>query len=401
LSYEGVLEQSNSGLKKLVEAGEEVIGYIYPHTPLELFLAHGLTPSLMRAIPDVSSGFEESLQTFACSYIRNLYNQRTNELLPAITGLLFPSNTCDSLQNLTDIWKFRFPDDRVYRLTYPVTRYANDDSIETYLRKELELLSKNIEITLNRPFLKENYERAVSMIGNFRRDTQFLYAARVVNPDVLSYSDLVRFIRSFLSTPVLSLALEIHEVAEEVRIKLKEMNLLESSNSILNGLKTRDFSKIKAIEKSDRLRILVLGGMVEPQAISTIINSIEGYNDSNIILDLLSFGFKSVFASPLDPTGDPFDQMVKSILSAPGEPTQEGLRQRMQFLKDLVASLSVDGIIICEQSFCDPDQFEAPSIDRAAKASGIKVVRIPIDPELSDRARIEVKLQTFLESLGE
>ncbi len=355
----------------------------------------------MRAIPDVSSGFEESLQTFACSYIRNLYNQRTNELLPAITGLLFPSNTCDSLQNLTDIWKFRFPDDRVYRLTYPVTRYANDDSIETYLRKELELLSKNIEITLNRPFLKENYERAVSMIGNFRRDTQFLYAARVVNPDVLSYSDLVRFIRSFLSTPVLSLALEIHEVAEEVRIKLKEMNLLESSNSILNGLKTRDFSKIKAIEKSDRLRILVLGGMVEPQAISTIINSIEGYNDSNIILDLLSFGFKSVFASPLDPTGDPFDQMVKSILSAPGEPTQEGLRQRMQFLKDLVASLSVDGIIICEQSFCDPDQFEAPSIDRAAKASGIKVVRIPIDPELSDRARIEVKLQTFLESLGE
>ncbi|TFH07224.1 MAG: hypothetical protein E4H14_08965, partial [Candidatus Thorarchaeota archaeon] len=86
MSYEGVLEQSGSGLKKLVEAGEEIIGYIYPHTPLELILAHSLTPSLMRALPGVASGFEESLQTFACSYIRNLYNQRVNEQLPPITG---------------------------------------------------------------------------------------------------------------------------------------------------------------------------------------------------------------------------------------------------------------------------------------------------------------------------
>lgn len=395
-----MLEQSSSGLRKLVEAGEEIIGYIYPHTPLELFLAHGLTPSLMRAIPDVSSGFEESLQTFACSYIRNLYNQRTNELLPAITGLLFPSNTCDSLQNLTDIWKVRFPDDRVFRLTYPVARYTKDESIEVYLRKELELLSKNIETTLNRPFSKENYERAVTMIGNFRRDAQFLYAARIVNPKILSYSELVRFIRSFLTAPVLSLALEFHEVAEEVRIKLKEMDLLDSANSILDALKARNFSKIKSLEGSDGLRILVLGGMIEPQAISTIINGIDGYGDSNIILDLLSFGFKSVFASPIDPNGDPFGQMAKSILTAPNEPTQEGLPRRMQFLKDLVASLRIDGIIICEQSFCDPDQFEAPSIERAARAVGVKTVRIPIDPELSDRARIEVKMQTFLESLG-
>ncbi len=401
MSYEGVLEQSSLDLKKLVEAGEEIIGYIYPHIPLELFLAHGLTPSLIRAIPDVSSGFEESLQTFACSYIRNLYNQRTNDLLPAITGLLFPSNTCDSLQSLTDIWKVRFPDDRVYRLTYPVARYADGDSFEIYLRKELELLSKNIETTLNRPFLKENYERAVSMIGNFRRDTQFLYAARVVNPEVLTYSELVRFVRSFLSTPILSLGLEIHEAAEEVRIKLKDMNLLKNTNSILSALKTRNFSKFKSIEKSNGPRILVLGGMVEPQAISTIINSIDGYDDSNIILDLLSFGFKSVFASPIDPNGDPFEQMAKSVLTAPNEPTQEGLSGRMKFLKDLVAYLRIDGIIICEQSFCDPDQFEAPSIERAARGAGIKTVRIPIDPELSDRARVEVKIQTFLESLGE
>ena len=62
MNYEGVIEQSSVGLKELVESGEEIIGYIYPHAPLELFLAHGFTPSLIRALPGVISGFEESLQ---------------------------------------------------------------------------------------------------------------------------------------------------------------------------------------------------------------------------------------------------------------------------------------------------------------------------------------------------
>jgi len=400
LSYEGVLEQSGSGLKKLVEAGEEIIGYIYPHTPLELILAHGLTPSLMRALPGIGSGFEESLQTFACSYIRNLYNQRVNDQLPAISGLLFPGNTCDSLQNLTDIWKIRFSDDRMYRLTYPVTRHANDDSAEIYLRNELEILSKNIESTLDYPFSTDNYERAVALVRDFRLDTQFLYATRLVDPTVLSYTELARLVRSFLSAPVESVASEIHEVAISVKEKIGSNGLLGIIDSILSGLQKKDLSTVESFKPPTGSRILVVGGMVEPQAIATIINSIEGIDDSILVLDLLSFGYKSVFAPPLDMTGDPFEEMAKSILAAPGEPTQEGLHQRMDFLKNLVETLQIDGLIICEQSFCDPDQFEAPSIEKAASKAGIRTVRIPLDPELSDRARIEVKIQTFLESLG-
>lgn len=399
MSYEGVQEKSSSGLKNLVEAGEEIIGYIYPHTPLELILAHGLTPSLMRASPGVASGFEESLQTFACSYIRNLYNQRVNEQLPPIAGLLFPGNTCDSLQNLSDIWKVRFSNDNIYRLTYPVTRFANDDSAEIYLGRELELLSKKIESTLNRPFSRDNYERAISLIREFRLEAQFLYAARVVDPEVLSYSELARLVRSFLTSPVESTAAEIHRVTLSVKEKTEAKGLLGVVDSILSGLQENDISKIEPFEPPAGSRILVVGGMVEPQAIATIINGIDGIDDSILVLDLLSFGFKSVFAPPIDKNGAPFEEMAKSILDAPGEPTQEGLHHRMDFLKNLIEVLHIDGLIICEHSFCDPDQFEAPSIEKAASKAGIKTVRIPLDPELSDRARIEVKIQTFLESL--
>jgi benzoyl-CoA reductase/2-hydroxyglutaryl-CoA dehydratase subunit BcrC/BadD/HgdB len=184
-----------------------------------------------------------------------------------------------------------------------------------------------------------------------------------------------------------------------VKEKLESKGLLDIIDSILSSFHTNDFSKVKDFEPSSRPRILIVGGMVEPQAIATIINSIDGIDDSVLVLDLLSFGFKSVFARPLDKNGNPFEEMAKSILAAPGEPTQEGLQHRMIFLKNIVETLHIDGLIICEQSFCDPDQFEAPSIEKAASKTGIRTVRIPLDPELSDRARIEVKIQTFLESL--
>jgi len=401
LSNEGVIEQSTAGLMQLVAAGEELIGYIYPHTPLELFMAHGLIPSLIRTLPQVPSGFEASLQTFACSYIRNLYSQRTSNQMPPLTGILFPSNTCDSLQNLGDIWRVRFPEDRVFRLTYPVTRNIIDDSTQRYLAEELRLLSESLTTIFERPFLKESYNRGISLVREFREGAKFLYSARVVNPKIISYSNVAQLVRVFLTTPTAAAASAITEAANSVKKMVKDLGIFENVESVMTALVNRDFENVQLPENLDAPRVVVAGGMIEPQALGTLIKDIPDIPESVITLDLLSFGFKSVFTPPLDESEDPFMEMAKSLLAAPGEPTQEGLKHRMIFLKDLLTNLSIHGLLICEQSFCDPDQFEAPSIERAASEVGIKTTRIPIDPELSDKARIEVRIQSFLETLTE
>jgi benzoyl-CoA reductase/2-hydroxyglutaryl-CoA dehydratase subunit BcrC/BadD/HgdB len=400
LSYVGVLEQSGAGLKQLLKSGEEVIGYIYPHTPLELLLAHGLIPSLLRAFPGVPGGFEESLQTFACSYIRNLYSQRTNDQMPSLAGLIFPSNTCDSLQNLSDVWRFRFPDDIVFRLTYPVTRHENDGSTVAFFTKELQLLSDAIEKTLDHPFSIENYKRAVQLVRQFREDAQYLYSARVVAPNIISYTELCRLVRTFMTAPLPAVGSELHNVASSVRNKMKEKALSPVVESIIKGLRTGDFSFIRNFKSTPSPRIIVTGGMVEPQAIANVITGIPRISDSIIVLDTLSFGFKTAFTPSLDMNDEPFEAMAKSILSSPGEPTQEGLSYRMKYLEGLIRALKIEGLMICEQSFCDPDQFEAPSIERTASNQGVRTIRIPIDPELSDRSRMEVRIQSFLESIG-
>jgi benzoyl-CoA reductase/2-hydroxyglutaryl-CoA dehydratase subunit BcrC/BadD/HgdB len=118
-----------------------------------------------------------------------------------------------------------------------------------------------------------------------------------------------------------------------------------------------------------------------------------------VVLDLLTFGFKTVFTPPAVLEGDPFVSMSRSILNAPSEPTQEGLPRRLEFLTFLLTRLSINGLVVCEQSFCEPYQFESPSLIKVASEVGVPSVRLPIDPELSDRARLEGRIQSFLETL--
>jgi benzoyl-CoA reductase/2-hydroxyglutaryl-CoA dehydratase subunit BcrC/BadD/HgdB len=399
LNYEGVIEQSSVILKELVKSGEEIIGYIYPHAPLELFMAHGFTPSLIRALPGTASGYEESLQTFACSYIRNLYSQRANGQFLTLAGLLFPGNTCDALQNLGDVWRVRFPDDRVFRLTYPVTRYSNDDAATKFLTEELKLLSDTITSTFNRPFLTEGYDRAVELVQDFRDSAQFLYSARVVNPKIIPYAEVVRLVRTFLTAPTISSASAVKDAAATVKNTAENLGIIDTIENVRQAILSGDYSGVKLSGNQETPRVAIAGGMVEPQAIASLIDDLPDIPNDVIVLDFLSFGFKTVFTQSSLKSEDPYNAMAQSVLTAPGEPTHEGLSYRIDAMKGLLSNLSIQGLIVCEQSFCDPDQFEAPSIERAASDLGVKTVRVPLDPELSDRGRIETRLQTFLETL--
>ncbi|MHA2423809.1 MAG: 2-hydroxyacyl-CoA dehydratase, partial [Candidatus Thorarchaeota archaeon] len=166
MSYGEVIENSAQRLRDLSQKGNTVVGYLYPHTPLELLMAHGLTPSLIRVNPSTTAGFEDSLQTFSCSFTRNIYSQRANGNLLSLSGVLFPGNTCDALQNVGDVWRYRFSDDKILRLTYPAT--TDSESAVEFLANELRILSKNIATVFEKPISASEMSEATSLVNDFR-----------------------------------------------------------------------------------------------------------------------------------------------------------------------------------------------------------------------------------------
>jgi hypothetical protein len=221
----------------------------------------------------------------------------------------------------------------------------------------------------------------------------------MVDSTVLPYAKIIRMVRDFLTFPDAEAVDQITESALDTSRRLDEAGKLRTANSLKDELLNGVLSDSKVDADSKTPRVIVVGGMTEPLAIESLFNAARELGEDVLVTDLLSFGFKTAFTPPVSLDGDPFTAMSRSILKAPSEPTQEGLPRRLEFLKRLISKLSINGLVICEQSFCDPDQFEAPSLLRAASEVGVPAVRLPIDPELSDRARLEGRIQSFLETL--
>ncbi|MHA2241004.1 MAG: 2-hydroxyacyl-CoA dehydratase [Candidatus Thorarchaeota archaeon] len=397
LTYNQVIEISGQRLRELVENDHIVLGYLYPHAPIEMLMAHGLTPSLIWAKPGATGGFESSLQTFACGYARNIFSQRASEQLPMLAGILFPSNTCDSLQNVADVWRFRYPEDRIFRLTYPVG-ILSDASVR-FLAEELRILSGSLEAAFGTPLSEDNLISSIELVKEFRNAAQILYSTRLLQPQLVSYRKLSGLIREVLTAPSKETINEIVSLATSVERDLEEANLLDVVHSLRDALLNQNLEGFAIPKDLARPRVAIVGGMVEPHVVAQLIETIPMLTDDMVAIDLLSFGFKTVFTPSPSTKGDHFEEMARAILKAPGEPTQEGLRDRQIFLKQILTQLGIDGLVICEQSFCDPDEFEAPSLEKAASDVSVPTVKLPVDPELSDYARLEVRIQSFLETI--
>ncbi|MFX0167897.1 MAG: 2-hydroxyacyl-CoA dehydratase [Candidatus Hodarchaeota archaeon] len=399
LSFDQLVSSRLQLLHSLVNNNRSLVGYIYPHAPLELFFAHELIPILLWADPEVTGAYEASLQTFCCAYSRNLFSQRAKERFPHLAAIAFPGGTCDSLQNLGDIWRARFPEDMVLRITYPVAR---DQTAATFLAQELQNLSYHLQALLGKKFSLDKYREAVALIAEFRAAGQFISAARLLLPDAFPYLDYARLIRQFLTAPSPHSLHHIEQAATEVQTALRAKQLLPTTEALRYGLLTKQFTELTLHPERMGPRIMVVGGMVDPEGLALLFENARigaDIESAEIVFDLLSFTFRTLFAKTPNLSGDPYQELAESILSAPSEPTQEGLSTRLQFAQNALSLFRIDGLIICEQSFCDPDQFEIPELLKLAEKTKIPAIRLPLDPEFSDKARLEGRLQSFLETL--
>ncbi len=400
LSYDTIVSERRQLLQTIMTPESSLVGYIYPHTPLELFFAHHLTPTLLWADPQTSGAYEDSLQTFCCAYSRNLFSQRAKEQLPKLAAIAFPGGTCDSLQNLGDVWRARFPEDTVLRLTYPVAR---DEAAITYLTEELRDFSNHLELTFGSKFSIDKYQEAVALTAEFRAAAQFIVAARILQPSIYPYPEYTKLIRQFFTAPGPQTLHQVEQVASEVQQELRANQLIPSAEALRYGLLKGQLPELTVTFERKGPRVAVVGGMVDPEGIAVLFENAKisaEVEEAEIVLDILSFSFRAVFHSPSHLQGDPFHELAQSIISAPAEPTQEGLPNRLHFLEVILDKLKIDGLIIGEHSFCDPDQFEIPDMLKLAEKKKVLTVRLPLDPEFSDSARIEGRLQSFLETLS-
>jgi len=352
-------------LERLDTDGKKLIGYFTNRVPVEIIHALGLHPIRIVSIGITKTGASEQyIQSFGCSWLRQIMDLALSGGFRTLDGIIFSTGTCDSLQNVSDLWRKVFPTQWTYNLTFPVLTSTN--AARSYLQTEFE----NLIHSLYSKFVDSQHElKLVESIKLYnQKRVYFQKLASLVSLREILYFDLAKLLYLGDILPI-----------EEVLTLLEEY---------LQSLKEIDSSKIPQSP-----RLLVTGGMGVD---NFDIWKIQGFN--YIVADDLSFGTRNF--NFVVPTGKFLEGLTQTYMERIPDPTALDMHERMQYLKKLIRDNQIDGVILLNTKWCDPEAFEFVHLQNKLKEMEIPSIIIETTPDLSNREQIHTKLAAFLELLS-
>lgn len=354
-------------LSELQKQGHHIYGYFTNKTPIELLHALQLVPIRILAAkhPQLRQGASERyIQTFSCSWLRRIIDIGLVEGYTALSGILFSTGTCDSLQNVSDIWQKVFPNQLTYNLTFPV---QNTEAARVYLQNEFEQLIKFVQNQY--PDQSADIPLAQSIKQYNQKRTLLRKVLSLVSERHISYCTFARY--NYLSD-----ILPIEMFIQEADKFLSTMSENNDSNQHLSELP----------------RLLVVGGMWDNWHLFEIPEW------DGLVADDLSFSVRSINYTL--PVSDSLTDYSKSQLERIPEPTAYDMHQRLDGLEELIKHHQVDGVVLLTMKFCDPDAFELVPIRDRLKALNIPILSLETTSELSNLNQLRTRLAAFNELLS-
>jgi benzoyl-CoA reductase/2-hydroxyglutaryl-CoA dehydratase subunit BcrC/BadD/HgdB len=352
-------------LKVIQQQGKPLLGYLTNRVPVEILHALNTYPIRILSIgSSIQGASERYIQTYGCSWLRNILDIGITKGFSALDGIIFSAGTCDSLQNVSDIWRKVFPDQWAYNLTFPVL--TDTKAAVEYLQNEFETLIH--EISEKFPENPNGFTITDSIKLYNRKRVNLQKLASLVSERKLRYSEFFEL------------------------LLLGDILPIETINPFLS-------SKITQIEKTSLLnipnspRLLLTGGMFDTPR---LFNEISEFD--HIAVDDLSFGTRNFKFSI--PQSRFLQGYAQAYLERTPDPTAYDMEKRWKSLEDAIRHHKDDGLLLLGIKFCDPDSFEFVSIQNGLKDLNIPYLSLETTPDLSNIQQIQTRLSAFIEMLS-
>jgi benzoyl-CoA reductase subunit C len=368
-----VLADPVAEAERQAAAGRRVIGLVCPNLPEELPHALGLSPCRVVVRPKPSSRAAEVLQTFACSWVKALLDQALDGAWAHLHGLVFPCNTCDSLQNVPDIWRHTVSQpgpEALFSLRFPVDVATAADAARQLLDAELAAWCTWLE-------------------GR---------AGCALDPDRLAASArLYNRIRAALR--------QLQALAGQGRIGYSLLQAAALSAQVMDREQVADLLDA-AVERAaaappsrpeDAPRLVLAGGYLDD---ARLLGWLEQHNAFVVDDDTCALWRSFEPATDLDPA-DPLADIARRHLRRSRCPVQVGSgEQRSALLLQKVRQSDAQGVILLPYKGCEPHAFDNVLLSEALGQLEIPQITLEIEPHLGNWGQLAVRLEAFLEMIS-
>lgn len=364
--FEAVCADPYAGARAHAEQGGKVAGFMCSYAPQELFHAAGYLPVRIIGREGGTERSDRLLQPFACSFARSAFDCALGGDFDFLSLAVF-SHTCDTMQNLADLWKAHTPDAPVLIVSVP-TQVAGAAALE-YFRSELHRVKSELEAIAG-PIPEGRLRDSVRLYLAHQQRMRDLYALRRAHPGLMTGSQMMAVVMSSFLMP----KEEHHQLLSEVLDALRPVE---------------DGSRI------ERPRVLVGGSVCQSRA---FIDAIESAG-CTVADDDLCMGSRSFLLPDIDES-DPIDAILQSYAQRTPCPAfhKPGFHPGGHIVERARAA-QADGVVYLLTKFCDPAGFDYPPERKALEDAGIPVLMLEVEQHLPVPQQLTTRVEAFAEML--
>jgi benzoyl-CoA reductase/2-hydroxyglutaryl-CoA dehydratase subunit BcrC/BadD/HgdB len=379
---EGQTSQALGRLQQAVEAAldsgalpeGETLGLVCPVVPEELPHAFGLNPVRLVLPQRPPTRTADALQSFCCTWVQGLLDRALAGELDRLWGVILPCNTCDSLQNLGDIWARARPDGpRTYSLRLPVL--SGGAAAQRMLAAELR-----------------RWQGWLEQQTGARLDPDHLaHSARLFN----RVRAALRRLQTHCAAGRIPLSqLHAAALAAQTRDRRQVAAELEAAADELDQV-PQPFA-----DHQERVRLVLVGGMLDQVQ---LVRWLDEHGVQVVADDTCAL--QRTFEGPVDlDPDDPLADLARRHLRRSLCPVRSGSgAQRAARLLQAVRRHQAHGVLMLPYRGCEPHGFDNVLLAEALDAARVPHISLELDPQLSGWGQLQNRLQAFLEmiSLGD
>jgi len=366
--FDSVCADPYATARDIGATGQPVAGYMSCYAPVELLHGAGYFP--VRVIGRTGAAIQRAdshLPAFACSFTRSILDMALAGDLDFMSMVVFV-HTCDTMQNLAEIWKWNVGSVPVVTVSFPTVMQG--DLPPVFFRQELDRFRRLLE-TERDGEIDDNTVRASMALYSEQRDLmRRLYARRQDSPALITGRDMMQTV----------LASSLMPVEDHLALLRELVDAIESAND-----KVHD----------DRPRVLLVGSEF-PAA-----DYVAAVEDAGCLVvdDEFSTGAQA-FSMTNAEAADPLDALVQRYLdSTPGNAQHRPGFDPGRHLLDKARRARADGVVFMLTKFCDPWFFDYPNARNTLEEAGIRTLLLEIEVHQKPDQQLATRTAAFAEML--
>jgi benzoyl-CoA reductase subunit C len=348
--------------------GKRVFGYFCTYFPEELLHAADILPMRILGQKENVSLADAHVQAFICSLVRTSLDAALKDRFDFLDGVVFP-HSCDSIQNLADIWRRHFPKQFWDVVVLPV--WVDIPEAEDYLTEEIARFKQKLEAHLGKEIADAELAKSIEVYNENRLALANLYSLRRDNPGSISGKDILDVVRASMC--------------------MRKEDHTALLTKLVDGLRA-------APETDDgAVRVVLYGNVCDHPAIMSLFDEM----DAVVVDDDLCTG--SRYFLHIEPSdGNPLRAVARRYMRRVPCPSKHNTSfDRREYLVDMVRQSRADGIVMLLLKFCDPHAFDYPDIAKQLSESNIPHLLIETEMQPTSIEQTRTRLQAFVEMLKE